>query len=77
MFEWNDAAVFIASRGLRGGVWDTTLFDLPASFRNSDDPTTENLIVGFRVASVPEPSALLLTLIAASVSLTRRRRSSL
>ena len=76
VFEWNDAVIG-SSRGLRGGSWSIGSDNLPASDRHDNTPSNENNDVGFRVASVPEPSALLLTMIAASVSLTRRRRSPL
>jgi formylglycine-generating enzyme required for sulfatase activity len=76
VWEWNDAVIF-ALRGRRGGSWSDNSDGLPASIRNELLPWEELQNVGFRVASVPEPSALLLTMIAASVSLTRRRRSSL
>lgn len=76
VFEWNDAVIG-SLRGLRGGSWDDNSDLLPASIRFDTTATEEGGGVGFRVASVPEPSALLLTMIAASVSLTRRRRSPL
>jgi len=76
VFEWNDAVIG-SSRGLRGGSWNFGSILLPASFRSDLSPAIGDFTVGFRVASVPEPSALLLTMIAASVSLTRRRRSPL
>ncbi len=76
VFEWNDAVIG-SSRGLRGGSWDDNLTSLAASGRDDNAPMGEGGGVGFRVASVPEPSALLLTLITVSVSLTRRRRSPL
>jgi len=76
VWEWNDAVIG-SSRGLRGGSWLNYSVNLPASYRFDFSPSDEGSFAGFRVASVPEPSALLLTLIAASVSLTRRRRSPL
>jgi formylglycine-generating enzyme required for sulfatase activity len=76
VLEWNDA-VLGSSRGLRGGSWGVDSNLLPASNRNVNSPTNEDLLLGFRVASVPEPSALLLVSIAAGVLLTRRRRCSL
>jgi len=67
-----------SSRGLRGGSWSGSSFLLPASSRyDFFAPTLESSGVGFRVASVPEPSAVLLTFLAAGASLTRRRRSLL
>lgn len=74
--EWNDAVIG-SSRGMRGGSWPNISLTLDASFRNNFPPTFENFFVGFRVASVPEPSVYLLTVLSASVLLTRRRRSPL
>jgi len=76
VWEWNDAVIG-SSRGLRGGSWNGNSGILPASFRFGFTPSGESPSVGFRVASVPEPSALLLVSIAAGVLLTRRRRCSL
>lgn len=76
VFEWNDAVIG-SSRGLRGGSLGNTSNILAASFRNSLPPTFESESLGFRVASVPEPSAYLLTVLSASALLTRRRRSTL
>jgi formylglycine-generating enzyme len=76
VFEWNDAVIG-SSRGLRGGSWDGNSNGLAASTRNGGTPTGEGNSVGFRVASVPEPSSSLLTVLTASVLLTRRRRSTL
>jgi len=79
VFEWNDLnAELGSSRGLRGGAWGgSDSSDLAASFRFVSSPTNESTTVGFRLASVPEPSAYLLTVLSASVLLTRRRRSTL
>ena len=61
---------------LRGGSWfnDTSLLD--ASYRNSLDPTNEGSpAIGFRVASVPEPSSpSLLALGGVVVALRKRKR---
>lgn len=76
VWEWNDAVIGSA-RGMRGGAWIGSSSGLPASGRNGQGPTNEHFDVGFRVASVPEPSAYLLTVLSVSVLLTRRRRSTL
>jgi formylglycine-generating enzyme required for sulfatase activity len=68
----NDAAG--ESRVLRGGFWDIDSGVLSASYRDVFSPTLESFYVGFRVAAVPEPSALLLTLIGALGVVTRRKR---
>jgi formylglycine-generating enzyme len=47
-------------RGLRGGSFSTYSNSLSSSYRGSPDPTFENDNVGFRVASVPEPSTFVL-----------------
>ncbi|MBJ7285986.1 MAG: PEP-CTERM sorting domain-containing protein, partial [Akkermansiaceae bacterium] len=36
--------------------------------------TLENSLLGFRVASVPEPTSLLLTMLASGMMLIRRKR---
>jgi formylglycine-generating enzyme required for sulfatase activity len=77
--EWNDAVIG-SSRGFRGGSWTNT--DVRAIIRGGDgftgyNPTNELSTLGFRVATVPEPSTYgLLTLAAAgfSVHYLRRRR---
>ena len=74
--EWNDA-IDGSERGHRGGDWNASGRLLPSSDGSSATPTTELSWTGFRVASVPEPSAVFMTLIAVGASLTIRRRSSL
>ena len=76
VWEWNDA-VLGSSRVLRGGSWNTNSVFLPASYRYVNSPTFEANYVGFRVASVPEPSALLLVMLSTGALLIRRRRSPL
>ena len=76
VYEWNDAVIG-SSRGLRGGSWGSVSNSLAASNRRYNTPALESFDVGFRVASVPEPSAYLLTVLSVSVMLTRRRRSTL
>jgi formylglycine-generating enzyme len=80
VWEWGDSG-FTApndsageSRSLRSGFWSFTAGFLSASNRYDTSPSNEGLDVGFRVAAVPEPSALLLTLIGAFGVVMRRRR---
>ena len=61
-------------RGLRGGSWGNLEIGLRSSFRTGLDPSDESNAVGFRVASVPEPTSLLLTMLAGGVMLARRKR---
>jgi formylglycine-generating enzyme required for sulfatase activity len=75
VWEWNDAVMFGSWRGLRGGSFDDIEFNLHASRRSGNDPSGELIdVVGFRVASVPEPTSLLLTMLAGGVMLARRKR---
>jgi sulfatase modifying factor 1 len=73
VWEWNDAVVS-ASRGLRGGSWGSYGDGLASSDRTTTGPSFEDLYFGFRVASVPEPSCVVLTMLASGVLVTRRKR---
>ena len=77
VWEWNDAVIG-SSRGLRGGSWVNFDNLLQSSVRDIVDPTIEYSFVGFRVASVPEPSTAVLVLMgAAALWWWRRRKSAL
>jgi formylglycine-generating enzyme required for sulfatase activity len=75
VWEWNDAVVG-SSRGLRGGSWAGYEFSLrsSSSARSDDVPTYEGFNIGFRVATVPEPSCVVLTLLASGMLVTRKKR---
>jgi sulfatase modifying factor 1 len=50
VWEWNDLAGDTgSSRGQRGGCWDYSAFGLSSSFRPTDDPSSEDDSVGFRL----------------------------
>ncbi len=74
VWEWNDAVIAGSSRGLRGGSWGGGDDGLLSSGRLSDDPTLEYFRLGFRVASVPEPSTAGLMLMGGAAWLLWRRR---
>jgi formylglycine-generating enzyme required for sulfatase activity len=74
VWEWNDAVTSGSSRGLRGGSFGNLENSLRASDRTNGGPTNESGTIGFRVASVPEPTSLLLTMLAGGVMLARRKR---
>ena len=63
-------------RELRGGSWGSGVVDLRASNRNNLDPASQNSDngLGFRVASVPEPSALSLLAIGLGILFRRSRK---
>ena len=79
VWEWNDAVISGSSRGLRGGSWDSTHLGVSDFLASSEpsygDPSLEGNYLGFRLASaVPEPSSLVLTMLASGVMLLRRKR---
>jgi len=71
VWEWNDTLISGSSRGSRGGSWDGTL--LQSSISSTNNPTLEADFLGFRVASVPEPSAAVLILLGGALLQARRR----
>ena len=74
-WEWNDA-VDGTGRVLRGGscFYGGYGDDLASSFRMNELPSAEFSDVGFRVASVPEPTSVFLAIFAGGVLVTRRKR---
>ena len=73
-WEWNDAVISGSSRGLRGGTWSLSDSGLASSRRTGSDPSNGGRNFGFRVASVPEPTTVMLTILASGVLVTRRKR---
>ncbi|MDZ4657042.1 MAG: SUMF1/EgtB/PvdO family nonheme iron enzyme [Bythopirellula sp.] len=82
VFEWeetdfdlvNGPISSLSPRGVRGGSWYEVSSTLLATRRFDSHPTFETADVGFRVASIPEPSTLLLGVLASAGMLWRRRR---
>ena len=72
VWEWNDV-VTGSMRRLRGGSWDFEENTLASSYPVSGTPSGEFNFVGLRVASVPEPSALVMMMLASGLLLTRRK----
>jgi formylglycine-generating enzyme required for sulfatase activity len=61
VWEWNDTGFGSSLRGLRGGSFGSYSYNLASSYRNyGSDPSNEEADIGFRVASVPEPSTIAL-----------------
>ena len=75
VWEWNDAVIG-SSRGRRGGSWSGIDERLQSSGRSDRDPTGEFNAVGFRVASVPEPSTAVLVLMGVGALYLWKRRKS-
>jgi len=73
-WEWNDAVISGSTRGLRGASWYYGGGNPVSSYRYYNGPSDEDGSIGFRVASVPEPTAVMLTILASGVLVTRRKR---
>ncbi len=61
-------------RAIRGGFWLNPESSLRSSSRDSSAPSSSDTLIGFRVASVPEPSSTVLMCGASLLALARRRR---
>jgi hypothetical protein len=77
VFEWNEAVLFSSLRGLRGGTFADSSGDLLASARSHFDPTFEYYLVGFRVASIPEPGSVTLCVVGVVMMVLCRRKRGL
>lgn len=74
VWNWNDAVISGSYRGQRGDSWDGN--SLQSSSRFNAIPEDESPYVGFRVATVPEPSSIMLMgLGGLGLALLGRRRS--
>jgi formylglycine-generating enzyme required for sulfatase activity len=60
LWEWNEALIDGAFRGLRGGSWGVHFSNLQSLLQFNSVPAGEYSDVGFRVASVPEPAGFVL-----------------
>ncbi len=80
VYEWNESAndginnYEFDDRAVRGGGWNYTVGSLRSSIRFFDAPSTSDVDVGFRVASVPEPTSTVLMISAGLLAIARRRR---
>lgn len=64
VFQWSDSHFFASSPTFWGGSWGTNSQTIIAGYWGSDRPTIEDPGLGFRVATVPEPSTIALAVIA-------------
>jgi hypothetical protein len=83
VWEWEETDLDLVNdsssspRGFRGGDWLIDSSILLSSTRNwgvFPNPSSQNFNLGFRVASVPEPSTLLLAALGLAAGLLARRR---
>jgi formylglycine-generating enzyme required for sulfatase activity len=76
--DWSDGEGLALGRETRGGAWyseGALGFYLHSSFREAITPSLEEDGFGFRVASViPEPTSMILTMLASGMMLSRRKR---
>jgi sulfatase modifying factor 1 len=72
VWEWNDAVIG-SNRGMRGGSWYDS-GGLNTSNLGQNYPQAKMITLGFRLASVPEPSSALLSIAAGGIILIRRKR---
>ncbi len=73
VWEWNETKIS-SSRGVRGGSWNFLSSNLQASDRNNIVPAFEDYDIGFRVASIPEPGSMGLSVVGLVVLALRRSR---
>jgi len=80
--EWEESAFDLTNNlnteyRARHGSWADNTYSSSSSARTTQDPVIESVVLGFRVASVPEPSTGLLSLLGLSgCILARSRRRS-
>ena len=80
VWEWTESANDGSNdsgseyRAFRGGYWNSNESNLRASSRNYNSPSVTDYSVGFRVASVPEPSALAILIVGLLALIGRRSR---
>jgi sulfatase modifying factor 1 len=73
-WEWTDGLIGGPAMALRGGSWGTEDSRLMSSDRGGYDGRGDLNDLGFRLASVPEPSSMVLTMLASGVMVIRRKR---
>ncbi|WP_428305741.1 formylglycine-generating enzyme family protein [Lacipirellula sp.] len=78
VYEWNEAVIDGAYRGVRGGSYANLAEKLLSSerFNSRTSPAEESSSVGFRVAFVPEPGAAVLGLFASALFCSCCRRNA-
>ncbi len=76
LWEWNDGVVGGSERSVRGGAWIDSNFAIGSFASNAYPPNyADGFQIGFRLASVPEPSTGALLLMTGAVALFFRVRN--
>jgi len=73
VWEWNETLISGSSRGLRGGSWANDSDSLRSDNRYDNVPVLEDINVGFRLASIPEPASIMLVAMFGAATLMRRK----
>ena len=60
VYQLNETVINGQNRGERGGCWYTNSYSLASSRSDFINPSNNSDMIGFRVATVPEPSTLAL-----------------
>ena len=75
--EWSETEILFNSpstnRGVRGGAWLDGVSRISTTNLQDYSPTFMHISIGFRVASIPEPTTCTLALAALCLALGRRR----
>ena len=76
VWEWQETDTYSTAKGVRGGAAGNWAGTLAADSMFPSWPSSEHEKPGFRIAAVPEPSALsLLAFGLGGLAMMRRRRS--
>jgi formylglycine-generating enzyme required for sulfatase activity len=73
VYQWNEASFSGSARGVRGSSFDSVSGFLDSSINYASFPTDQLSIVGFRVASVPEPATIMMLALGGVAMLPRNR----
>lgn len=74
VYEWNEAIIAVGGRCCRGGCFQSNESWTNSTKREAYAPYYDSVVVGFRLASVPEPRVIALALPFCYVVLARRKR---
>jgi hypothetical protein len=77
VYQWNETDYSGIQRGIYGGGFGSDFIEISSTGGGSGGPVpaSENEGIGFRVASVPEPSSILLLLVGAGTVALRFLRN--
>ena len=76
VFQWDETLVQDANRESLGGSWNNFSVVMQSGYRVYFDPRNTSAYIGFRVASVPEPSTGVLVVLACGLMWWKRKSIS-